>query len=221
MKTKMNTKQLTTLAMMAAMASLVMFIRVPVALPPTNFLTYDPKDVIIVMSGFMFGPVAAFILAGITALVEMVTVSETGPWGMLMNWVSSAAFAVPAAFVYKIRRTLPGAVIGLAAGVFVVVPVMLLWNYLVVPLYMGWPRAMVAELLVPVFLPFNAIKYSLNAAIALIVYKPVVTALTSAGLFRLPSEGKKGKVHLSVLITAIVLAVGLALLIVFLNLREV
>ncbi|MCL2500590.1 MAG: ECF transporter S component [Defluviitaleaceae bacterium] len=219
-----RTKRLTTLAMMAAIACVVMFIHIPVSLPPTSFLSYDPKDAIIVMGGFMFGPLAAFMLAGITALVEMVTVSGTGPWGMLMNWVSSAAFAVPAAVVYKYRRTLPGAVIGLAAGVLTVIPVMLFWNWLVVPIYMIWPRAMVAELLVPVFLPFNAIKYSLNAAIALIIYKPVVRALIAAGLYRPITEtpeGSRGRIHLGVLLTAVILAVGLALLIVYLNLREV
>jgi len=209
--------------MMAAMACIVMLIRIPVALPPTNFLTYDPKDTIIVMGGFMFGPFAAFMLAAVTALVEMVTVSETGPWGMLMNGVSSSAFAVPAAVIYKYRRTLPGAVIGLTVGVLTVVPVMLLWNWLVVPIYMGWPRAMVAELLVPVFLPFNAIKYSLNAAIALIVYKPIVRALMAAGLYRpaaSTAEEGKGRINWGVLLTAVVLVIALALLIVFLNIRE-
>lgn len=54
---------------------------------------------------------------------------------------------------------------------------MLLWNYLITPIYMGMPRAAVADLLVPVFLPFNLSKYALNAAITMLIYKPVVTAL--------------------------------------------
>ena len=59
---------------------------------------------------------------------------------------------------------------------------MLLWNYLITPIYMGMPRAAVADLLVPVFLPFNLSKYALNAAITMLIYKPVVTALRKAHL---------------------------------------
>ncbi|MCL2189365.1 MAG: ECF transporter S component [Defluviitaleaceae bacterium] len=211
-----RTKQLTTLAMLAAMACLAMLINVPV-IPAAPFLRYDPKDVIIVMGGFMFGPAAAFTLAAITALVEMVTISEAGVWGFLMNTLSSSAFAVSAAAVYKYKRTLFGAVIGLIAGVIVVIPVMLLWNYIVVPLFTGMPREVVAGMLVPVFLPFNAIKYGLNAAIALIIYKPIVTALTAAGLYRTSSQEGAGKVYLGVLVTAVFVVISLALIILILQ----
>jgi riboflavin transporter FmnP len=216
-----RTKHLTTLAMMAAMACLVMFIRIPV-MPAAPFLTYDPKDAIIVMGGFMFGPMAALTLAAVAALVEMVTVSETGFWGFLMNFVSGAAFAVPASMVYKLRRTLPGAVIGLVAGVAVVVPVMLLMNYLIVPIFMPFvERPAVIPMLVPIFLPFNAIKYSLNAALALMVYKPVVTALTASGLYRPDFQGNKTRINWGLMIASAVIVLLLALLIVFLHLREV
>ena len=48
------------------------------------------------------------------------------------------------------------------------------------------PRAAVADLLVPVFLPFNLSKYALNAAITMLIYKPVVTALRKAHLIPPP-----------------------------------
>ncbi len=41
---------------------------------------------------------------------------------------------------------------------------------------------MVAELLIPVFLPFNLMKGGLNAAFTMILYKPVVTAFRCAHL---------------------------------------
>ena len=55
--------------------------------------------------------------------------------------------------------------------------VMLIWNYLVAPIYMGYPREAVAKLLIPAFLPFNLIKGGLNAAFTMLLYKPVVTVL--------------------------------------------
>ena len=176
---KRDTKKLTTIAMMCALAYIVMFVaRIPVVL----FLKYDPKDVVIAIGGFLFGPLTSFVISAVVSLVEMFTVSETGFWGLLMNILSSCSFACTAAFLYKKRHTRKGAVIGLISGVAAMVAVMMLWNYLITPIYMGYPRAAVAELLLPAFLPFNLLKGGLNAAITILLYKPVVTALRKAGL---------------------------------------
>ena len=59
---------------------------------------------------------------------------------------------------------------------------MLLWNYLITPIYMVMDRSVVAAMLVPVFLPFNLVKGGLNMALILLLYKPVVTALRRAKL---------------------------------------
>ena len=55
--------------------------------------------------------------------------------------------------------------------------VMLLWNYLLAPIYMGCSREDIVELLLPAFLPFNLIKGGLNAAFTLLLYKPITQAL--------------------------------------------
>ena len=95
--------------------------------------------------------------------------------------VSTCSFACTAAYIYKKRRTLSGAVIGLLAGSISMVVIIMLWNYWVVPIYMGYPREAVAELLIPAFLPFNILKAGLNAGFTFLLYKPVTTALRKAG----------------------------------------
>lgn len=75
--------------------------------------------------------------------------------------------------------------IGLASGWLITVIVMLLWNYLVTPLYMGYPREAVVELLLPAFLPFNLLKGGLNASITFLLYKPIVTALRKTDMLLL------------------------------------
>ena len=136
-----NTKKLTTLAMLAALAYLIMVVgRIPMVL----FLSYDPKDVIIAIGGFIFGPLEAFIISFIVSLIEMFTVSDTGVIGAIMNLVSTCSFACTAAIIYKKNHTLKGAVIGLLCGLAAMVVVMLLWNYLLTPIYMGYPREAVA-----------------------------------------------------------------------------
>ena len=73
--------------------------------------------------------------------------------------------------------------------------VMLLWNYLITPLYMtGTSRADIAGMLLPIFLPFNLLKAGLNSSITLLLYKPLVTGLRKAGLITVsssPSGAKK------------------------------
>lgn len=176
-----KTRKLTLMAMFAALAYIVMAVgRIPIS--SVDFLKYDPKDLILVICGFMLGPAPALAVTAVVSLIEMVTVSGTGPIGCFMNVLSSAVFVCPAAAIYKRRHTLRSAAVGLALSVVLTTAVMLLWNYFVTPLYMGVPRETVATMLLPVFLPFNLIKGALNAALAMLVYKPVSRALHRSGL---------------------------------------
>ena len=70
---------------------------------------------------------------------------------------------------------------------------MLLWNYLITPIYQGVPRDVVAAMLPTVFLPFNLVKGGMNMAATLLLYKPIVTALRKAGLAP-PSVGSQSGV---------------------------
>ena len=65
---------------------------------------------------------------------------------------------------------------------------MLVWNYLITPLHMGLERPIVASMLIPVFLPYNLLKCAANAALTLLIYKPLVNALRRAHL--LEGHGK-------------------------------
>ena len=136
------------------------------------------------------GPLAAAIIALVVSLIEMVTVSSTGPIGLLMNVLASCSFACIAAAAYRSKRTMRGAVTGLVLGVTCMTVVMLLWNWLITPLYMKVDRSVVVGMLLPVFLPFNIVKGGINAALAMLLYKPVVTALRKAHLI---SEGPSSK----------------------------
>lgn len=189
MNKRYSTKELTTLAMITAIAFvLVATIRIPVVL----FLKYEPKDVVITIGGFLLGPMASLISSAVVSLIEMFTISDTGPVGCIMNFLSTCSFACVAGLVYKHRRTMGGAIEGLALGSVVMTIVMLLWNYLITPLYMGVSRADVAGLLIPAFLPFNLLKAGLNSSFTLLLYKPLVTGLRKAGLVESPRSSGKG-----------------------------
>ena len=188
-------KTLTSLAMLTAIAYVMMYLSK--LLPQVSgFLQLDVKDTVICIGGFVFGPLAAAIISIVVAVVEMFTVSDTGPIGCIMNVLATVSFCCTASFVYKKMHTKRGAVVGLSLAVVVLTAVMVLWNYLITPLYMtGFSRSDIADMLVPIFLPFNLVKGGLNMALILVLYKPVVTALRKAHLVpesqTIPQGGSK------------------------------
>lgn len=193
MKEKMSTRYMAAVAMFAALS----FVSVLIAKVIPNvagFLSYEPKDAVIVIAGLLYGPLTSVLISVIVSLIEMLTISSTGPYGFLMNVISTCAFAVPAAWYYQKHKTQKDAVIGLCFGVITMVVAMLLWNYIITPFYMGVSRETVAGMLMSVFLPFNLVKGGINAGLTLLLYKPVVVALRKAGLAQPSSTGSDKRV---------------------------
>lgn len=186
---KLNTRAFVVLGMLSAIAFVAKLIS-SIFPMVSGFLSFDLKDVIIVIGGFMMGPVASVLITVVVSFVEMVTISSTGPIGFVMNVLASSAFACTASIIYHRNRKMKGAVLGLVAGVLVMTAVMILWNWLITPLYMGVPREVVEGMLLPVFLPFNLIKGGINATLSMLLYKPIVGALRRAKLIEESSTGK-------------------------------
>lgn len=197
-----KTQKLTAIAMLCAIAYAVMVVgRIPIVL----FLKYDPKDVIITLGGLIWGPLTSFSVSVTVSVIEMLSVSETGILGCIMNMVSTCSFACTASFIYKKKHTLLGAAIGLSAGSTAMVVVMLLWNYLITPLYMGYPREAVVKLLLPAFLPFNLLKAGLNASFTFLLYKPVISALRKNGYVADTNHGSRSRPTGLVLLAAAII----------------
>ncbi len=216
---KVTTRKLTVAAMFSALAfaTAAIFNVVPIPLMPSlPFLHYDPKDVLITLCGFILGPLYAALVSLVDAVIEM-SVSNTGIVGAVMNFLSSCIYACSAALLYKRMRNVKGAVLGLVVSVISTTCFMLLWNYLISPLYMGISREAVGVMLFPAFLPFNLVKCSINAGITLLVYKPVITVLRSIGLVK-KSENRITAANSAVTITIGILLVATGLVAVwFLN----
>ena len=209
-----RTRKLTTTGMLCALSYAAMAVgRVPLIL----FLKYDPKDVIIVIGGLIFGPLTSFTIAVIVSVAQMLTVSGTGVIGCIMNIISSCSFACTAAYIYQKKHKLSGAVLALFCGCGCQAAVMMLWNYLITPIYMGYPREAIVELLLPAFLPFNLIKGGLNAAITMLLYKPVVTVLRRLHFIEPAQNPEKIRINIGLLLTALLVIITCVLLILSLN----
>ncbi len=207
-KPTIDTRQLIVMALFCALAfACVATFRIPVVL----FLKYEPKDCLLAIGGMLYGPGAALLMAVVVALVELVTISETGLIGLLMNVLSSALFICPAALLYRRRRTLKSVVLGLVLGILSVTAGMLLWNWLVTPLYMGISRQQVEALLLPTILPFNLLKSGLNAVLTMLLYKTVVSALRAARLVPKSETPHRRGVSVGVMLSCLFLLATLIL----------
>lgn len=211
MKNRLSTKYIVLIALMSAV-SYVLVAVCKIIPDVAGFLSYEPKDVIIVISGFILGPLSCILISAIVSLFEMITISSTGLYGLVMNVVSTCAFAIPAVIFYKKYHSRKGAVAGLITGVLSMTAFMLAWNYALTPLFMGVERSIVADMLIPVFLPFNLIKGGLNAALTMILYKPVVTALRRAGMVAESKNNGKKKFSTVYFIVLMTVAVTFVLL---------
>ncbi len=202
-KRSLNVKSTVCMAMLCALAIVAdVFLRIPGI---GGFLTYEPKDVVLTIAGFIFGPVAGIVMSLIVCLTEMLTVSSTGIIGMLMNFISSAVFVGVSSLIYSKKKTLSGAISGLCIASISMTIVMLLWNYIVTPIYMNVDRSVVLSMILPLLLPFNLLKAGLNSTLAMFLYKAVVTALRKSKLI---PESKSGKTKKSVATTAVIVIIS-------------
>ena len=179
----------------------------------------------------LFGPLAGVAISFVVATMEMISFSGTGPIGALMNFASSAAFSACAAAVYiycpGIKKKISGAVAGLTVAVIVMSGLMMIMNLIFTPIYPNVPVEVVKGMLLPLLLPFNFLKATLNAALVMMLYKPISTLLKRARVTdvaqHLPQDGapakvggyKYGKKSIIVVVAAVV--IGAVCVILFLT----
>ena len=178
---KNYTKNLVMLAMFSALAYVCVLVIPHIKV---QFLTFDIKDAVITVAAMIYGPVSGAAISLVVSFLEMITVSTTGPWGFLMNFLSSAIFSCTASIVYRymprVKRTLNGAIVGLLLSVVLTTALMMPLNMLITPLYTGAQVGYIIQLIPTLLLPFNFIKSLMNGALVLILYKPISTALKKA-----------------------------------------
>lgn len=170
---KENTRKLVRLAMLTALSVvLVALIRFPI-FPAAPYLMYDPADVPILISAFLYGPWAGVAVTVVVSVIQGIAMSGDGIIGILMHIFATGAFCLVAGYLYKARRTLGGAVLALVLGTLTMAVVMAGCNVVLTPIYTGMPRKEVIDMLVPVIIPFNLLKAGLNSLATFAVYKPV------------------------------------------------
>ncbi len=185
-----------------------------------SFLTFDFKDAFIALLSLMYGPIYGVSSALIAALLEFFTVSDTGIYGLIMNFLSSGTFAFVCGIIYKYKRTFSGAILSLVFAAISVVAVMITANIFITPFYMGVPRSSIIPMILPLLLPFNTAKIVMNASSTLLLYKPLTSVLKKMNL--LPkNENKSNSIRSVVLAIVSILVIVLTVLFITLKLNGV
>lgn len=180
-KTKYDVKTLTAMAMIVALAYAAMAVCKLFIPKIGGFLSLDIIDAVVGIGGFLFGPMAAVMMIVVEAFIEAITLSTTGWYGFVMNVLSTVLLICPAVIIYRHKGKTSGAVIGLCVGVVFRLLGMIVFNYIVTPMYFKMPRAAVVDLM-PMIALFNLVKGTLNAALLMILYPPVSKTLRKIGL---------------------------------------
>ena len=167
-----STKRIAVYALFVALSMVLSFVEVPI-FPAAPFLKYDPSGIVMLIVGFAYGPAAAAIVS----VLGFVPHLFTNPWGALMAILVALALSVPAAFIYRRKRTRAGAVIGMLVGAALAVVVAILGNLVITPIYTGWPVSEVAALIVPALLPFNILKMAIHGVVTFLIYRPISNLL--------------------------------------------
>lgn len=168
---KRSVKQLTTLGVMSAL-SIVLMILIRVPFPTAPFLEYDPADVPILISTFLFGPWWGLLMTAVVSVIQGITVStSSGIIGIIMHITATGGFVLSAGAIYKRGKSIKRAIAALVCGSVVQTVLMAGMNLVLTPVFMNTPLQTVLGMMIPTIIPFNLIKAGLNAVITFFVYK--------------------------------------------------
>ena len=169
-----KTYRLAYMGVLAALSLiLVALIHFPI-FPAAPYLEYDMADVPIVLCSFLFGPWAGLALTAVVSVLQWLLISpQSQVWGAIMHFCATGVLVLFTGCMYRKHKTKKRAGLSLILGAVGMVLIMIPLNLLITPIYSGMPVDSVAGLLVPILIPFNAIKAGINAVLSFFLYKPL------------------------------------------------
>ncbi|MDD5857900.1 MAG: ECF transporter S component [bacterium] len=190
MKTKNHIRELTVTAMLAAVATVLMFLDFSLPLFIPGFVKMDVSELPALLASFSLGPVYGVAVCLIKNLLNLIFHGSTGGIGELCNFLLGAAFVATAGIIYRRSKSRKTAVIGCLVGAAVMAVVSVPVNYFIsYPVYakmFGGIDAILAayqainpnvdgllQCLVVFNLPFTFVKGLLDSVLCFLIYKPL------------------------------------------------
>ena len=191
MNKRLNIRKMTMTAMLAAVATILMFFNFNVPLMP-SFIKLDFSELPALLAAFTFGPMAGVMVCLVKNLVNLLFTMTAGI-GELSNFILGVLFVFPAGFIYQRVKTRRGAMLGALIGAAVMAVLSVVTNYYIVyPVYtafmpmetiLGMYRVInpnikgLWEALIIFNMPFTFIKGLCSVVMSFFIYKPLSVVL--------------------------------------------
>ena len=195
-----NTKKLTLIAVLGAMAAVLMYFEFPLTFVAPDFYKLDLSEIPVMIGTFMMGPIAGVLIEAVKILIKLVIKpTSTAYVGEFANFCVGCAMLIPAGIIYKLKKTKKSAVIAMIVGsVVMAIAGVFLNYYLMLPFYVkayNFPLeaiigagAKINSLITSKWTfvwfavaPFNLIKGIMVSVITLAVYKRISTFVRNIG----------------------------------------
>lgn len=179
------------IGMLAAISVVLMLFEIPLPFAP-SFYEIDFSEVPVLIGAFAMGPVAGAAIELVKILLNLViTGTDTAGVGELANFITGCSLCLPAAIIYKRKKTRKGAMIGMVAGTALMVVIGCLINaYVMLPAYSAAFNLPIDALVqmgtainpnitnlntfvIFAVAPFNLLKAVLVSLIVLLIYKKI------------------------------------------------
>ena len=183
-KTVMSVATMTRIAILAAAASILFLLEIPVV----AFYKLDLSNIPVLLGAFSMGTVPGIVILGIKSAIGLLHSSSAGV-GELADFLMGAALLVPASLIYHRNKSRKSAIIGMAVGTLCAAATGILVNkWIMLPFYMGafhmdmngiLAYAKVAgvdtewKLLLLITGPFNLLKGVVLSVVTALIYKPL------------------------------------------------
>ncbi len=152
---------------------LIMLVQIPL-FAAAPWMKYDMADVPVIIASLYLGPVSGLLILAAVSLIQAMYFGGDGIVGFLMHFLASGSLVFLTAFIYRKKQSLGGLICGLFLGAVAMVAMMIPMNFIFTVHFFGVPQEMVKEMMIPVIIPFNAIKAGLNAVISFAVYQTLI-----------------------------------------------
>lgn len=192
---KSNVKMMAQVGMLAAISAVLMFFEFPLPFAP-SFYELDFSEVPVLIGCFSMGPAAGAAIEFLKILLKFALKGTlTAGVGEVANFIIGCSLVLPAAWIYKRKKTRTQAVWGLTAGTLCMAIVGGLLNaFVLLPTYakaFGMPIEALIEMgskvngkitglstfILLAVTPFNLFKGVIISTIVLLIYKKISPVL--------------------------------------------
>ena len=194
-KTKGNSgtkvRMMAQMGMLSAIAVVLMLFEIPLPFAP-SFYEIDFSEVPVLIGCFTMGPLAGAIIELLKILLNFaINGTATAGVGEVANFLIGCAFVIPAAVIYKKKRTRTGAIIGMVTGTLFMTFIGCFLNaFVLLPTYakafgmpidalVGMGTAVTSHItslttfVIFAVAPFNLLKGFLVSLIVFLIYKKI------------------------------------------------